>query len=176
MRPYGPLILQWRGAHSPTANCFIGIAICHPADSESYQWALATHDSSWRAEDVHVYQITDRDLHNARIPWAESFKIISLRNLPILIGMIHIGRVDASISDLDVFIRELGPHQNGYNTRGRGWNCGTYVLRIMENLIEAGMVRTTLTPQELILEGEVLGAKLEHLMASDAIPVIDLSR
>jgi hypothetical protein len=46
----------------------------------------------------------------------------------------------------------------------------------MENLIEVGMVRTTLIPQELILEGEVLGAKLEHLMASDAIPVIDLSR
>jgi hypothetical protein len=68
----------------------------------------------------------------------------------------------------------LRRHQNGYNTWGRGWNCGTYVLRIMQNLIEAGMVRTTLTPQ--VLEGEVLGAKLEHLMASDAIPVIDLSR
>jgi hypothetical protein len=146
------------------ANCFIGIAICHPADS-----ALATHDSSWRAEDVHVYRITDRDLHNARIPWAESFKIIGLRNLPTLIATIHIGRIDASISDLDVFIRELGPHQNGYNTRGWGWNCGTYVLRITENLIEAGMVRTTLIPQELILEGEVLGAKLEHLMGRDGV-------
>jgi hypothetical protein len=46
----------------------------------------------------------------------------------------------------------------------------------MENLIEAAMVRATLTTQELILEGEVLGPKLEHLMALDAIPVIDLSR
>jgi len=80
------------------------------------------------------------------------------------------------LSDLDAFIRELGPRQDGYDTGGRGWNCGTYVLRIIENLIAAGMVRTMLTPQELILEGEVLAAKLEHLIMSDAVPVIDMSR
>jgi len=158
------------------SNCFIGIAICQPADSESYQWALATHESTWRADDVHVYQITNRNPDNARIPWAESFQSMALRNLPFLIGIIHIGRVEASISDLDEFIRELGPSQDGYDTRGRGWNRGTYVLRIMENLIEAGMVKTMLTPQELILEGEVLGAKLEHLITPDTVPVVDLSR
>jgi len=158
------------------SNCFIGVAICQPTDSESYQWALAIHNSNWRAEDVHIYQITDKDSDNARIPWAESFKLTALRNLPLLIGVIHVGRVEASISDLEVFIRELGPKQSGYDTRGRGWNCGTYVLRIMENLIEAGMVKTKLTPQELILEGEVLGAKLEQYAAPNTIPVIDMSR
>jgi hypothetical protein len=80
------------------------------------------------------------------------------------------------MTDLEEFIRELGPNQNGYDTGGRGWNCGTYVLRIMENLIEAGMVKTKLTPQELILEGEVLGAKLEQYAAPDTVPVIDMAR
>jgi hypothetical protein len=46
----------------------------------------------------------------------------------------------------------------------------------MENLIEAGMVKTKLTPQELILEGEVLGAKLEQYAAPDTVPVIDMAR
>jgi hypothetical protein len=46
----------------------------------------------------------------------------------------------------------------------------------MENLIEAGMVKTMLTPQELILEGEVLGAKLEQFAEPNTVPVIDMSR
>ena len=96
--------------------------------------------------------------------------------MPLLIGVIHIGKVEASILDLDGFIRELGPCQNGYDTRGRGWNHGTYVLRIIENLIEAGMVKTKLTPQELILEGEVLAAKLEQYAEPNMVPIIDMSR
>jgi len=90
----------------------------------------------------------------------------------------HIGPVAASLSDLDTFIRELGPAQDGYDTHGRGWNCGTYVLRIMENLIEAGMVNVGkgVTPQELILEGELLGARLEQFGVPGTVPIIDLSR
>jgi hypothetical protein len=48
----------------------------------------------------------------------------------------------------------------------------------MENLIEAGMVNVGkgVTPQELILEGELLGARLEQFGVPGTVPIIDLSR
>jgi len=169
------------------------VAISEPADSGTYQWALATHESTWRAEDVHIYQITDRadSIPNTtnvnvnaplvRTKWTESHLLTPLRNLPLLIGIINLGALphNTPLASLDAFIRELGPAQNGYDTRGRGWNCGTYVLRILENLIEAGLVRSTLSPQELFLEGEVLGAKLERLRelrGVEGVPVVDVWR
>lgn len=170
------------------------MAISEPADSESYQWALATHESTWRAEDVHIYQITDKadssviandHPNNTNAPlrtkWTESHLLTPLRNLPFLIGIINLGALppNTPLASLDAFIRELGPAQNGYDTRGRGWNSGTYVLRILDNLIEAGLVRSSLSPQELFLEGEVLGAKLERLRelrGGEGVPVVDVWR
>jgi len=157
------------------SKCIVGVAIFRPLNTETYRWAFASHASSWRAADVNIYQITDRDSLNARIPWTESFLSVSLSNLPTLLGIIHIGLVDASVSDLEVFIRELGANRDGYDTRGRGWNCGTYVLQIVENLIEAGMIQTTLTPQELLLEGEVLAAKLEQYPMPNIVPIINVA-
>jgi hypothetical protein len=90
-------------------------------------------------------------------------------------AIIHIGPIDASVSDLEVFIRELGANRGGYDTRGRGWNCGTYVLQIVENLIEAGMIESTFTPQELLLEGEVLAARIEQYGTPNAVPIINVS-
>lgn len=153
----------------------VGVALFRPSNTEGYQWGFVTHASSWRAPDVNIYQITDRDVRGSRIPWTESFQTIALNNLPNLMGIIHIGPVDASVSDLEVFIRELGAKQERYDTRGRGWNCGTYVLQIVENLIDAGMIETTFTPQELLLEGEVLAARLEQFGSSDAVPIINVS-
>jgi len=158
-----------------SAKCIVGVAIFRPSNTETYNWALATHPSSWRAVDVNVYQITDRNSLNERIPWAESFQSAPLSNLPTLLGIINMGPVDASVSDLEIFIQELGASQNGYDTRGRGWNCGTYVLRIVENLIEAGMVKSTFTPHELLLEGEVLAAKLEQFETSGTVPIISVA-
>jgi hypothetical protein len=152
---------------------------------------------------VHIYQITDKaaddsvshDDHpnhnnnnneNANAPlrtpkWTESHLLTPLRKLPLLIGIINLGALppNTPLASLDAFILELGPAQNGYDTRGRGWNCGTYVLRILENLIEAGLVRSSLSPQELFLEGEVLGAKLERLRelrGMEGVPVVDVWR
>jgi hypothetical protein len=153
----------------------VGVAIFRPSNTEEYQWAFATHASSWRASNVNIYQITDRDSHNARIPWTESFQSVALSNLPNLMAIIHIGPIDASVSDLEVFIRELGANRGGYDTRGRGWNCGTYVLQIVENLIEAGMIESTFTPQELLLEGEVLAARVEQYGTPNAVPIINVS-
>lgn len=153
----------------------VGVALFRPSNTEGYQWGFATHASGWRASNVNIYQIIDRDSRNARIPWAESFQSVALSDLPTLMGIIHIGPISASVSDLEVFIRELGANQDGYDTRGRGWNCGTYVLRIVENLIEAGMIVTTFTPQELLLEGEMLAAKLEQYGTPNAVPIIDVS-
>ena len=122
-----------------------------------------------------MYTITDRDpTSNKHIPWTMSIQSVALATQHNLIGIIHVGKVDCPVKDLDSFIRELGPDQDGYDTRGRGWNCGTYVLRILENLIEAGLVHTKLTPQELILEGEVLGARLEQYAVPDTVPIIDM--
>ena len=153
------------------------MALYQPINAGSYQWALAstTDESTWHAEDVEIYKITDRDAtSNERIPWTMSIQSVALATQQNLIGVIHVGKVDCSADVLDSFIRELGSDQNGYDTRGRGWNCGTYVLRILENLIEAGLVHTNLTPQELILEGEVLGARLEQYAAPDTVPIINM--
>lgn len=161
-----------------TWSCIVGVALYQPIDAGSYQWALAntTDEFTWRAEDVKIYQITDRDaVSNQQIPWAMSIQSVALATQQNLIGIIHVGKVECSVDDLDSFIRELGPDQDGYDTRGRGWNCGTYVLKILESLIEAGLVHTMLTPQELILEGEVLGARLEQYAAPDTVPIIDMS-
>lgn len=153
------------------------MALYQPINAGSYQWALAstTDESTWHAKDVEIYKITDRDAtSNERIPWTMSIQSVALATQQNLIGVIHVGKVDCSVDVLDSFIRELGSDQNGYDTRGRGWNCGTYVLRILENLIEAGLVHTNLTPQELILEGEVLGARLEQYAAPDTVPIINM--
>ena len=153
------------------------MALYQPINAGSYQWALAstTDESTWHAKDVEIYKITDRDAtSNERIPWTMSIQSLALATQQNLIGVIHVGKVDCSVDVLDSFIRELGSDQNGYDTRGRGWNCGTYVLRILENLIEAGLVHTNLTPQELILEGEVLGARLEQYAAPDTVPIINM--
>ena len=62
-----------------------------------------------------------------------------------------------------------------------------YVLRILEGLVDAGFVSLgrsagaggTGGMMELLLEGEVLGAKLEGLVrgsGSGGVPVVDISR
>lgn len=143
--------------------------------------------------------------------WEENHIVTALAALPALLGIIQIapfksqgkgkgkdkgkeraggggdGEEGLGQGDLDAYIRELGPDQDGYNTRGHGWGPLAYVVRIIEGLSEAELLPTGkgkggsvgMTMEEMIMEGEALGAKLEHLRAEGAlegVPVVNIGR
>lgn len=170
-----------------------------------YHWALLTLSAaaaSWKVEAVHVYQIVPIPTSeaNAASEWEENHLVTSLASLPALLGIIQItafkphskakgkGKERAvnrepeedqglGQGDLDAYIRELGPGQDGYNTRGRGWGPLAYVVRILEGLREAELLPLRMTMEEMIMEGEALGAKLEHLRAEGTlagVPVVKI--
>jgi hypothetical protein len=91
-----------------------------------------------------------------------------------MIGVIHLETLDMPINQLDEFIRELGPDQNGYNTRGMGWTSATWVIRIVEALGEAGMVDMPSTIGQFKVDIQEKGAQLEVMKSwGDPLPVLN---
>ncbi|KAF7979787.1 hypothetical protein HWV62_40828 [Athelia sp. TMB] len=193
-----------------TTACAIGVAIFQPSSSapstvpspstSGYHWALVTHSNpvtGWKNSAVNVYQIIIAASTPNGLQWEESHLTTPLASLATLLGIIQLVPFKSAVeddglgqADLDAYIRELGPEQNGYNTRGRGWGPLAYVLRIVESLREAELLPLPsstkgkgrgdegLTIEEMIMEGEALGAKLEHLREEgvQGVPVVNIGK
>jgi len=166
--------------HAPQNNDIdLGIALFKHQDNNHhyYQWALAAVErpSSYSHPDVHVYQILNRGPTGERIPWFTHFTQQSRLSDDIAsLGVVHLATLDMPIKQLDEFIRELGPGQNGYNTRGMGWTSATWVIRIVEALAEAGMVEMPSTIGQFKLNILEKGARLEVMKSwGEPLPVLN---
>jgi len=157
----------------------LGIALFKYIEDDQYyyHWALVAvqRPSTYSHPDVHAYQILNRDHTGERVPWFTKFTQHSrLLDDPAVIGVVHLATLDMPINQLDEFIRELGPGQGGYNTKGLGWTNATWVIRIVEALAEAGMVNMPSTIGQFKLNIQEKGAQLEVIKSwGEPLPVLN---
>jgi len=175
--------------HTPQHDAVdLGIALFKhpdntPVQHHYYQWALVAvkRPSTYSHPDVHVYQILNREpITGERVPWFTVFTQESCLsdNTAVVgaavVGVVHLATLDTPINQLDEFIRELGPGQNGYNTKGLGWTNVTWVIRIVEALAEAGMVDMPSTIGQFKLNIQEKGARLEVMKGwGEPLPVLN---
>lgn len=158
------------------AEVDLGIALFKHQDNY-YHWALVAVErpSMYSHPDVHIYQIRNREpTSGERVPWFTVFTQSCLSDNPTVVGVVHLGTLDMPINQLDEFIRELGPGQNGYNTKGLGWTNATWVIRIVEALAEAGMVDMPSTIGQFKLNIQEKGSRLEVMKSwGEPLPVLN---
>jgi len=168
--------------HTPQhAAVDLGIALFKHQDATQhhyYHWALVAVErpSTYSHPDVHVYQILNREPTSGdRVPWFTVFTQQScLSDNAAIIGIVHLATLDMPIIQLDEFIRELGPGQNGYNTKGLGWTNATWVIRIVEALAEAELVDMPSTIGQFKLNIQEKGARLEVMKSwGEPLPVLN---
>lgn len=157
----------------------LGIALFKYQDitQHYYHWALVAvqRPSTYSHPDVHVYQIVNRDHTGERVPWFTNFTQQSrLSDNTATLGVVHLATLDMPVSQLDDFIRELGPGQRGYDTKGLGWTNATWIIRIVEALSEAGLVEVPSTIGQFKLNIQEKGARLEVMKSwGDPLPVLN---
>lgn len=158
----------------------LGIALYKHQDNSqpTYEWALAAVErpSTYSNPDVHVYEVCNRDPETGeRVPWFTSFTRRSLLADAIsLIGVVHLATLTMPMSHLDDFVAELGPGQNGYNTKGLGWTNATWVIRIVEALAEGGFVDMPSTIGQFKINIQEKGARLEVMKSwGEPLPVLN---
>lgn len=158
----------------------LGIALYNHQDNgqDSYHWALVAVErpSTYANHDVHVYEIRNRDQNTGeRVPWFTSFTRRSLlADENSLLGVVHLATLNMPMNHLDEFIAELGPGQNGYNTKNLGWTNATWVIRIVEALAEGGFVDMPSTIGQFKINIQEKGARLEVMKSwGDPLPVLN---
>lgn len=166
-------------SHPPCID--IGIALFRRTENEySYtHWALVSVErpNLYSNAAVHLYQIRNHDASGARVPWFTDFsREVMLSQDPTIIGVVHLGTVDMPQDQLDEYITEMGPGQNTYNTRGLGWSNTSFIIRILENLSEAGFLEIPSTINQFrstIQETEVR-MELMRNWGGHSLPILDV--
>ena len=95
---------------------------------------------------------------------------------PTIIGVVHLGTVDMPQHQLDEYITEMGAGQNTYNTRGLGWSNTSFIIRIVESLSDAGMLRIPSTIGQFRFSIQEAGARMELMRnwgGGDSLPILD---
>jgi len=160
-------------------NIDLGIALYKHQDNGQYyyQWALVAVErpSTYSHNDIHVYEIRNRDHTGERVPWFNSCTLRSLiSDDTSFLGVVHLATLDIPINQLDEFVKELGPGQNCYNMKDLGWTNSTWVTRIVEALAEAGMVDMPSTIGQFKLNIQEKGARLEVMKSwGEPVPVLN---
>jgi len=162
---------------APQHDLGIALFLNQENNQNHYHWALVAVEppATYSHPDVHVYQILNRDHTGERVPWFIKFIHQSrLSDDTTVLGVVHLATLDMPISQLDEFIRELGPSQNGYNTKGLGWTNAMWVSRIVEALAEAGMVEMPSTIGQFRMNIQEKGARLEVMKSwGEPLPVLN---
>ncbi|KAF7967670.1 hypothetical protein HWV62_33559 [Athelia sp. TMB] len=126
-------------------SCICGIAVSLEKDLNgfpSYQWALALHPTSYLAPDVRTFQILKDPrtalwrAHNARGPLGRMGTS----------AVFHLARIRCPLNTVRFLIEGLCPQQKGWDTHKRIWSCATWVLRAIEVMIAARLIREPTCP------------------------------
>ncbi|KAF9782282.1 hypothetical protein BJ322DRAFT_1022720 [Thelephora terrestris] len=165
---------------NPRPDIDIGIALFKRTENDyTYtHWALVSVERPhlYGNAPVHLYQISNHDATGARVPWYTNFSCnVMLSTDPTIIGVVHLGEVNMPQDQLDEYITEMGPGQNTYNTRGLGWSNTSFIIRIVENLSDAGLLDIPSTMGQFRFNIQEKGTRLELMRnwGGDSLPILD---
>ncbi|TFK50111.1 hypothetical protein OE88DRAFT_1736389 [Heliocybe sulcata] len=148
-------------------SMLIGIALHKGIDvgSIAYHWALVIHPQTYDAALVRTYELVNRDDNGRPTAWKTLFRQRPLNGSTKLVGVVHVGRVSASESDLDEFLGAFGPERDDYPTGGRGWTSIGWVLRCIRYLEMSDLLPLQHTDDEIFVRVLQLGEQMDEMLS-----------
>ena len=132
----------------PHPDIDIGVALFKRIENKSSytHWALVSVECphSYSAAPVHLYQIRNNDGSGAKVPWFTDFShnvMLSKFLDSTIIGVVHLGTLHMPQQQLDDYVTELGAGTQS-DTRGLGWSNTSFIIRIVESLSYADILKT----------------------------------